>query len=61
VRQRPVEHGTVRGYHQHGYTKTTPCRACCAAWSAYGKRQRDRGRCAKGLGWPLEIPATVAP
>ena len=53
---RPQEHGTVRGYQQHRYAKTIACLPCCAAWTAQGKRRRDKGKCARGLGWPLEAP-----
>jgi hypothetical protein len=52
----PMEHGTVRGYLQHRSAKTIACRICCLAWSADGKKRRDKGKCAKGLGWPLDTP-----
>jgi hypothetical protein len=60
----PREHGTPRGYQQHRYYRETPCDACSAIRRA-GKqpqqyRQRNKGTCAPGLGWPL-LPGDGAP
>lgn len=55
----PQEHGTVRGYQQHQSAQTIACRPCLAAWSAAQKQSRDKGRCARGLGWPL-LPGKAA-
>lgn len=49
-------HGTVRAYQQHIRDRSVACRACLAAWRASHKQWRDKGKCAKGLGWPLEVP-----
>jgi len=53
----PREHGTMRGYHQHKYRGETPCPACNAIRRAAKQpqqwRQLHRGKCARGLGWPL--------
>ena len=48
------ETGTARGFRWHMAQKNTPCRPCLVAVSVRAKHQRDQGRCAKGLGWPLE-------
>lgn len=54
----PREHGTMRGFKQHTYYFEQPCDACAAvrraAKQAQQYRQRNTGRCAPGLGWPLE-------
>ena len=50
----PREHGTERGYRQHAADRTIAGRGCLVAHSAHVQRQRDQGRCAPGLGWPLE-------
>lgn len=55
----PREHGTMRGWHQHRYRREQPCDACAAVRRAVKQpqqyRQRNRGKCAPGLGWPLEV------
>jgi hypothetical protein len=54
----PREHGTMRGFNQHRYHFEQPCDACNAVRRAARQgqqyRQRNKGRCAPGLGWPLE-------
>lgn len=53
----PREHGTMRGWHQHRYNREKPCDACNAArrnpHQVEQYAQRNKGRCAPGLGWPL--------
>lgn len=53
----PREHGTMRGFHQHRYRGEQPCNACTIARRGPHQqeqyRQRNEGRCASGLGWPL--------
>jgi hypothetical protein len=48
----------MRGFHQHRYYLETPCDACNAVRRAAKQRQqyrqRNAGKCAPGLGWPLE-------
>ena len=51
----PREHGTNRGYHQHNRRGEVPCGPCLAAHSARELQARRGGRCAAGLGWPLEV------
>jgi hypothetical protein len=55
---KPREHGTMRGFHQHRYRHETPCDACNAVRRAVKqtqqRRQRNKGKCAAGLGWPME-------
>jgi len=59
----PREHGTERGFRQHRYHREHPCDACNAARRAAKQlqqyQQRNRGRCAPGLGWPL-VPKEAA-
>lgn len=59
----PREHGTVRGWNQHRYNREKPCDACTAVRRAARQpgqyRQRNSGKCAPGLGWPL-LPAGEA-
>lgn len=54
----PREHGTMRGWRQHKYRREQPCDSCGAvrraAKQAQQYRQRNKGRCAPGLGWPME-------
>lgn len=54
----PREHGTMRGVRQHRTYGEQLCGACApvrrAAKQAQQYRQRNRGKCAPGLGWPLE-------
>jgi hypothetical protein len=61
VRPRADEHGSDKGYHQHVRDKTLPCPGCLNAHAATATRNRDRGRCARGLGWPLESPGLPLP
>jgi hypothetical protein len=49
-------HGTEGGYQMHMQFKTPPCFPCRHALNVARAEQRQRGRCAKGLGWPLEAP-----
>ena len=46
------EHGTPRGYAQHNTRREPACGACLAANAKEQHRERWRGRCAPGLGWP---------
>jgi hypothetical protein len=50
----PREHGTERGYRQHVTDRTVPCNGCLNGHGAAEQKRRARGRCAPGLGWPLE-------
>jgi hypothetical protein len=50
----PREHGTERGYRQQHAEGEVPTTANLVAHSAYVQKRRNRGRCAPGLGWPLE-------
>lgn len=47
------EPGTMRGWRWHAKTSTVPCRACCHVYAVSVQRRRQRGKCARGLGWPL--------
>lgn len=49
-------HGTDARYKYEIAHQIVPCRPCLAAHSAAAARQRDKGRCARGLGWPLVLP-----
>jgi len=53
----PIRHGTNGGYQVHMLRGSEPCEACRAARRDYGRRrkqeQRARGKCARGLGWPV--------
>lgn len=55
----PREHGTLRGWRQHQYNREQPCQACSAARRTVKQgeqyRQRNAGKCAPGLGWPLVV------
>lgn len=50
----------MRGWQQHRYNGEAACDACTAVRRAAKQlqqyRQRNRGKCAPGLGWPLEVP-----
>lgn len=51
--------GTEAGYQRHvkgrvAGRRTVPCEACSRAHSQSTQRSHARGRCAQGLGWPLE-------
>ena len=48
------EHGTARGYDQHQTRGEVPCGACLNGNAVDVQKRRNRGRCARGLGWPLE-------
>ena len=50
----PREHGSRRGYNEHRRRGEYPCTPCAVALATYTQAYRQRGRCAKGLGWPLE-------
>lgn len=54
----PREHGTMRGWAQHGYRHEKPCVPCAAVRRAARqvpqRNSRGKGKCARGLGWPLE-------
>jgi hypothetical protein len=53
----PREHGTMRGFMQHRRNGEPQCDACAAirraAKQSQQYRQRNEGKCAPGLGWPL--------
>ena len=51
----PREPGTERGYTQHASTRTVPCAGCLNAHARKEAERRDKGRCARGLGWPLVV------
>jgi hypothetical protein len=59
----PREHGTMRGFNQHRRNGEKPCDACNAVRRAAKQleqyRQRNDGKCAPGLGWPL-LPGEAA-
>ena len=46
-------HGTAGGYVMHGQYGTPPCAACVSANSARRRKYYARGKCERGLGWPL--------
>ena len=48
------KHGTRGGYIQHLQRGTDPCPWCTRAANDWRRAQRQRGKCAAGLGWPLE-------
>ena len=50
----PREHGTERGYRQHNEDGTIPGNGCLVAHTRFVTDRRKRGKCAPGLGWPLE-------
>jgi hypothetical protein len=56
----PREHGTDRGYRQHLWLRTVPCGSCLAAHARLSEHNLKEGKCARGLGWPLE-PRRAAP
>lgn len=47
-------HGTAWGYRQHVRYREVPCGWCNRANADTARAQRNKGRCAPGLGWPLE-------
>ena len=51
----PREHGTERGYQQHGTDRTVPGNGCLTAHRYFVTARKQRGRCAAGLGWPLVV------
>lgn len=55
------ERGTMRGYRWHAKTGTVPCTSCLLAHCAESQWYRDQGKCAPGLGWPLEVPGSRPP
>ena len=50
------EHGSEKGYKQHLRHGEIPCGGCYSGHSAHETNRRRKGRCARGLGWPL-LPA----
>ncbi len=50
----PREHGTERGYQQHLKAREVPGKGCLTAHARAQEKREQRGKCAKGLGWPLE-------
>ena len=51
---KPREHGSRRGAWAHRKHKERLCVPCAVAEAAWMQQWRLRGRCAAGLGWPLE-------
>ena len=49
-------HGTRSGFITHKNRGTDPCGPCAHADAVYKQEYRLRGKCAPGLGWPLEVP-----
>jgi len=56
MKERPdeEEHGTYAALQAHRARKEKPCTPCKRAAAVYMKAYRKRGRCAPGLGWPLQ-------
>jgi hypothetical protein len=50
----PIAHGTEGGYQRHSKDGTVPCTICLMAHARRSETGRRRGKCAPGLGWPLE-------
>jgi hypothetical protein len=48
-------HGTRGGFIQHKQRGTPPCVPCSHADAVWKVEYRARGKCAPGLGWPLEV------
>ena len=48
--------GTDSGYKLHVKRRELPCIPCLHAHSVYQLEYNKRGKCARGLGWPL-LPA----
>lgn len=46
-------HGSYGGWSRHAKEKSRACGGCLAAIARYQEDRRNRGKCAKGLGWPL--------
>ena len=48
----------MRGWSQHDYRHEKPCVPCAAfrraARQVPQRNSRGKGKCARGLGWPLE-------
>ena len=53
------QHGTHTGFTMHQQRGTKPCDWCRHGNNLYRQRQRDKGKCAPGLGWPV-LPAREA-
>jgi hypothetical protein len=53
-RPRPINHGTRGGYLTHKNRDELACIPCAEANRVYIRKHRQRGKCAPGLGWPLE-------
>jgi transcriptional regulator with XRE-family HTH domain len=49
----PPAHGTDNGYKRHVKRMEVACTPCLRAHAAYQGEYNQRGKCAKGLGWPL--------
>ena len=47
------EVGTLRGWRWHVKNRVLACGLCLRAHALDQGARRNRGRCAKGLGWPL--------
>lgn len=53
-------HGTSAGFVMHQQRGTPPCGPCRHARNAWRRENRLRGKCAPGLGWPLQGSAEGA-
>jgi hypothetical protein len=53
--------GTYSGMRWHLNRKQPVCGPCAHAASAWQADYRVRGKCAKGLGWPLTLRRTRTP
>lgn len=49
-------HGTDSGYKLHLKRRQLACAPCLHAHAVYHAERNKRGKCARGLGWPLETP-----
>lgn len=50
----PIKHGSRSGFITHKNRGEEPCTPCRQADDRYKRDYRARGKCAPGLGWPLE-------
>ena len=52
-------HGSYAGAMRHQFLGIPRCRPCRKAAADYKRGWRVRGKCAHGLGWPLENPGSA--
>ena len=59
-----IRHGSPAGYQAHVKRREIACQLCLDAQSRYlsdyRRRHRERGKCAPGLGWPLQSAAEAS-